>query len=271
MSRPSWGVTTWAAFFVVVGVILAAIFAPIIAPYDPLAVDPGQVLAPPSAAHPAGTDDVGRDILSRIIYGARSSLIGPAMVIVIASSVGTTLAITAAWRGGAFDTTTARAFDIAFALPGLILAIVAAAVFGVGLMAPAIALAIAYIPYIGRVVRSAALRERHMSYIAALEIQGFSGLRICLRHILPNVLPLLVVQSAVAFGYALLDLAAISYVGLGVQPPTPEWGLMVANGQSAILAGHPEQSLFAGLTIVVTVVSVNVLGARFAIATGRGR
>lgn len=187
---------------------------------------------------------------------------GPAIVILVAAVVGSVLAVWAAWVGGWIDAFIARVFDVLFAFPGLILAVLAAAVFGVGLVGPAIALSIAYIPYIGRVIRSAAQKERQRAYIAALEIQGMSAWWICVRHILPNVLPLLIVQSSVAFGYALLDLAAVSYVGLGVQPPTPEWGLMVSNGQPAILAGHPQQSLFAGAAIVITVLSINLLGTR---------
>jgi peptide/nickel transport system permease protein len=127
-----------------------------------------------------------------------------------------------------------------------------------------VALSIAYVPIIARVVRSAALKERNLPYVAALHVQGASGWTICLRHVVPNLLPLIVVQSAIGFGYAMLDLAAISFLGLGIQPPSPDWGVMVAGGQSAILDGNPQQSLYAAAVVVVAVVSFNLVGQRLA-------
>ncbi|GLW96765.1 ABC transporter permease [Microtetraspora sp. NBRC 16547] len=260
----SWGARfdgpTTVACVIVVVFTLAAVFAPVIAPYDPTQVDPSAVYQGPSVAHLLGTDNTGRDILSRLLHGARSSLLGPAIVVLIAAVVGTVIAVSAAWIGGRFDAFVSRALDVIFAFPGLILAIVAVAVIGPGLLAPAAALSISYIPYIARVLRTAAIRQRNLPYIAALEVQGFGAVAICVRHLVPNLLPLLIVQATVSYGYALLDLSAISFLGLGTQPPTPEWGLMVANGQSSIIAGHVEQSLYAGLTILVAVVAFNVLG-----------
>ncbi len=127
-----------------------------------------------------------------------------------------------------------------------------------------VALSIAYVPIVARVVRTAALKERALPYIAALQVQGASGWTICLRHLLPNLLPLIVVQAAIGFGYAMLDLAAISFLGLGIQPPSPDWGVMIAGGQPAILDGNPQQSLYAALTVVVAVVSFNLVGERLA-------
>jgi peptide/nickel transport system permease protein len=244
--------------------VLAALLAPLIAPHDPNAIDPLHAFAPASAAHPLGTDDTGRDLLSRLIWGARPSLAGPALVIVLSTSVGACLAIVGAWRGGWADAAIARLLEVLFAFPGLILAVVAAAVFGAGFVAPVIALSIAYVPVVARVVRTAALKERSLPYVAALQVQGASGWSICLRHLLPNLLPLIVVQSAIGFGYAMLDLAAISFLGLGVQPPSPDWGVMVAGGQPAILDGNPQQSLYAALTVVIAVVSFNLVGERLA-------
>lgn len=259
----------WCCALVVALVIVLAALGPWLAPHDPLAVDPFNVHAAPSGAHLLGTDDLGRDILSRLIVGTRASLVAPAIVIVLAAVVATVLAIAAAWLNGIVDTLVSRVFDVLFAFPSLILAVISVTIFGVGLTAPVLALAVAYVPYLGRVMRTAALRERRAPYVAALQTQGFSAWWICLRHLLPNVLPLLLVQSALAFGYALLDLAAISYVGLGVQPPQAEWGLMVAQGQSSVLAGFPQQSIAAVVAIVATVVSVNVLGARLSERVGR--
>jgi peptide/nickel transport system permease protein len=251
-----------ACLVVIAALVLVALFAPLLAPYDP---DQPNILASnegPSSAHVLGTDSVGRDILSRIIYGARLSLLGPALVVAAATVAGVAIALVAAWRGGRADGLIARLVDILFAFPGLIFAILAVAMFGTGLVAPVVALSIAYTPYIARIVRSAAIKERNLPYVAALHVSGISGTRICLRHLLPNLLPYIAVQAAVSFGYALVDLSALSYLGLGVQPPDAEWGRMVADGQSAILGGQPQASLFAGLAIVITVIAFNLLADR---------
>lgn len=244
--------------------VLLAVLAPLIAPYDPAV---GDVLTPqsgPSSAHWLGTDDTGRDILSRLLYGGRTSLGGPALVVLITATAGTLLAVSAAWFGGWFDALVSRLTDLLFSFPGLLLAIVVVAVFGTGFTAPVIALAIAYTPSVARVMRSVAVRERNLPYVAALRIQGASGLSICLRHIVPNLMPVLLVQITVGFGYAMIDLAAISFLGLGLQPPTSDWGLMIAEGQPAILNGAPQQALFAAATVLVAVVSFNVLGESIA-------
>ncbi|MCG7208457.1 ABC transporter permease [Streptomyces arenae] len=240
--------------------VVAAVFAPLLAPYDPDAVDPTAVFRSASAAHWLGTDDTGRDILSRILYGARPSLLAPAVVTVTAGVAGTALAVTAAWFGGWTDRAVSAFLDVLFGFPGLVLAVVAAAVFGAGLRVAVLTLSLAYLPYIGRVVRTAALRERSLPYVAALRMLGIPGWRICLRHLTPNLLPLVLAQVATSFGYALLDVAAFSFIGLGAQPPTAEWGLMVANGSSGILAGRAEQSLYAGAVVVVFVIACNLLG-----------
>ena len=249
---------------VLIVLVLAAVLAPVIAPYPP---DQGNILianAPPSAAHLLGTDALGRDILSRLIYGARLSLLGPALIIALATTAGVTLAISAVWIGGWYDVIVGRILDLLFAIPGLLVAIIAVAVLGTGLLAPVLALSLAYTPYIARVLRSVALRERHLPYVESCQLVGYSGWAICLRHLLPNVMPLIRAQATLAFGAALVDLAAISYLGLGVQPPTPEWGIMVSDGQSSLLNGYPLESLSAGLLIVFVVVLVNLLGERFA-------
>lgn len=244
--------------------VLIAIVGPLIAPYDPSQTDVVTVFGGSSAQHLLGTDDTGRDILSRLLVGTRISLLGPALVIVLATTIGTALAVAGAWLGGWFDAAISRTLEVVFAFPGLILAIVAAALFGAGFVAPVVALSVAYVPVIARVLRSAAIRERNLPYIAALRVQGASGLSICVRHLVPNLLPLVVVQAALGFGYAMLDLAAISYLGLGIQPPQPDWGVMVSEGQPSILNGFPQQSLYASLLIVVVVVSFNLVAERVA-------
>ncbi|WP_425828512.1 ABC transporter permease [Streptomyces fractus] len=245
---------------VVALVIVAAVCAPLLAPYDPEAVDPLAVYQGSTAAHWLGTDDTGRDILSRILYGARLSLFAPAVVTLAASLVGTALAISAAWLGGWYDSAVSAALDVVFGFPGLILAVVGAAVFGAGLQVAVVTLSVAYLPYVARTVRGAAVREVHLPYVSALRMLGMSGWRICLRHLTPALLPLVLVQVTVSFGYTLLDVAAFSFIGLGAQPPTAEWGLMVAQGSSGVLAGRAEQSLYAGLVIVVFVIACTLLG-----------
>lgn len=252
---------TLAAGCVVAFFILLAAFGPLIAPHAPNAVDPLDVNAGPSTVHLLGTDDTGRDILSRLICGARASLAAPAIVILLSTTLGTLLALAAAWTGGWLDRFVTGALDVVFGFPGLIMAVLAAAVFGTGPAAPIVALSIAYLPLITRVVRAAAIKERHLPYVTALQLLGAPTTRIWLRHLLPNLLPLVLVQAAIGFGYALLDVAAISFLGLGSQPPSPEWGLMVSNGAPSILAGQPQQSLYAGLVILVVVVAFNLLGA----------
>jgi peptide/nickel transport system permease protein len=244
--------------------VLVAVLAPWIAPHDPNQLNILAANEGPSASHLLGTDELGRDLLSRLIYGARLSLLGPALIVIIETVVGTSIAIFTAWMGGWFDTITSRVLDILFAFPGLIFAVLAVALFGPGLVAPVIALSIAYVPYDARVLRSVALRERNLPYIQACYVEGLPTRTITVRHLLPNILPFVLVQATLSYGYALVDLAAISYLGLGVAPPTPEWGLMVANGQASILTGHPQESLYAGLMIVVTVVAFNLLGDRLA-------
>ncbi|HWU09237.1 MAG TPA: ABC transporter permease [Streptomyces sp.] len=240
--------------------VLLAVLGPLLAPHDPNAVDPLNVNAGPSTTHLLGTDDTGRDLLSRLIVGTRASLAAPAVVIFVSTTLGTLLALAAAWFGGWTDRFVSGALDIVFGFPGLIMAVLVAAVFGAGLTAPVVALSIAYLPLITRVVRSAAIKERNLPYVSALQLLGAPTARIWLRHLLPNLLPLILVQATIGFGYALLDVAAISFLGLGSQPPDPEWGLMVSSGAPSILAGQPQQSLYAGIAILIVVVAFNLLG-----------
>ena len=251
---------------VCVALVLAAVLAPVLAPYDPTQTDILNQNLGPSGAHLLGTDALGRDIFSRLLYGARLSLLGPALVTLIAATAGTTLAIASVWVGGAFDRIVSRGLDVLFAFPGLIVAVLAVAIFGPGLLAPVLALSIAYVPYVARVVRSVALRERHMAYIDACRSLGYSGWRICARHIFPNVRLMVGAQATISFASALMDLAAISFIGLGVQPPASDWGLMVNDGSSALLNNHPMETLAAGGAIVLTVVAFNVLGDRLSAA-----
>lgn len=249
---------------VLAAIVLCCVLAPLLAPYDPNAVDLAHVYAGPSGAHLLGTDAIGRDLLSRLMYGGRTTLLVPLLVTVGSGLVGTALAMTAAWFGGWVDYVIARGFDVLFAFPGILLAILATAVLGPGLLTMTVALVIAYTPYIGRIVRSEAIRQRNLPYIAAASLQGGSRIGIWTRHLLPNVAPLLNAQLTLAYAYSLLDAAALSFLGLGIQPPTPDWGVMVSDGETGLTGGHPQESLYAGAMIVIVVVAVNVIGSRLA-------
>jgi peptide/nickel transport system permease protein len=242
--------------------VLGALVGPLLTPFDPLELYVGPVNGAPSATHPFGTDDLGRDILSRVLAGAQASVFSPLAVVFLSTAMGVTLALLGAWFGGWVSGVIARVVDVIFAIPGLVVAVLSVALFGKGLVAPVIALSIAYIPIVARLSQTAASRELGKPYIAALRVQGVSSLAICFRHLVPALLPIVAAQMAVGFGYAMLDLAAISFLGLGQQPPAPDWGSMIATGQAGILAGAPEQSVFPAILVVVTVLAVGILGAR---------
>ncbi len=239
-----------------------AVFGPLLAPYPPNLPNLSLAWACPAGGHLLGYDFAGRDVLSRLLAGAQTTMLGPLAVVIVSVTAGTLLAVTAAWRRGASDAVISSGLDIVFAFPGILLAVLAAAVFGAGLTAAAIALSIAYLPYVARVLRGAALRERSQPYIAALEVQGAPATSICLRHLVPNIAPLILAQATILFGYAMVDLAAISFLGLGVQPPTANWGVMISENQDGILQGYPLPALAAGICIVTVVIAVNVLGER---------
>ena len=258
------GVVGHAAAVVIAAAATVAVVGRTLAPNDPDRADISNAYVGSSPEHWLGFDGQGRDIFSRVLVGARASLIGPLLVVVLAIAAGTALAIISAWRRGFVDSAITSVLDVLFAFPGILLAVLVAAVFGASLTTAALALAVAYTPYIARVVRSAAAREREQPYIAALEVQGHSSWSICIRHLVPNVLPLVVAQATIVFGYAMVDLAAISFIGLGVQAPDTDWGLMVASGQPGTLQGYLAESFSAGLCIVVVVVAFNLLGERLA-------
>lgn len=241
-------------------VTAAAILAPLVAPYDPNQVDLLNFQAGPSAAHWLGTDSLGRDTLSRMIFGARTALLAPLIVVVCSTAAGILLGLLAGWRGGWIDAVLSRVFDVIFSFPALLIAIMAVALFGKGLVAPVIAMTIAYTPFVARLTRSLVASERSRPYVSAYRVQGFGGAWIALRRVLPNVTPIVGAQSTLNFGYVLAELAALSFLGLGVQAPTADWGAMINEAQSGLLGGYVLPALVPAVAVVLVVVAVNVIG-----------
>jgi peptide/nickel transport system permease protein len=265
------GVLGCIAIGVIGVVLLAALFAPLIAPFDPTVGSVTERYLGSSAVHLLGTDQAGRDIFSRLVWGARSSLTGPVIVVTVTAIFGTGIALIAVWWGGLVDSGLSRVLDLLFAFPNLLLAMLAIAVFGPSLTTAALALAIAYIPYTARVIRSQAMRERNLPYIRSPQLQGISGVVITMRHLMPNIAPLIITGATINFGFAMIELAALSFLGLGVQPPEADWGLMISNGQQSLLNGYPAESILAGLCIVLTVASLGYVGERLGGRAAAGR
>jgi peptide/nickel transport system permease protein len=244
---------------IVVLLLAVAVIAPIIAPHDPNDGELADSLAPPGQSYLLGADKNGRDILSRLIYGTRTALAGALMIVAISEVIGVPIGIWAAYRGGWVDETITRVWDMLLAFPPLLLAFAVVAAFGPGLPKAALALGILYVPFIARVVRSVTLVQKEMAYTEAARALGYGQGRIIFRHILPNCVSPIIVVTSIDIAYALLDLAALSYLGLGVQPPTADWGTMLSEGQLVLLTS-PHVALAAGLAIVLAVLGFNLLG-----------
>jgi peptide/nickel transport system permease protein len=239
--------------------IAAAVLAPLVAPYDPNALDLLNANAGPSGSHFLGTDASGRDILSRLIYGARLSMLGPFLVVVLSVLIGVPAGVLAGYRGGRADAVVSRITDMLLAFPPLLLAIVVVATFGTSFFTAAIAISVIYVPLVTRVVRSVVIAECRKDYVDAGRAQGFSDWRLASFHILPNAAGPIVAQSTLNFGYALLDLAGLSFLGLATQPPTSDWGQILSDGRGNILYSTSELASAAAV-IAVAVLSFNILG-----------
>ena len=250
-------------------VVIAAVLAPEVAPYSPTA-NFGLINASPSGAHWLGTDDVGRDILSRLIFGARVSLEAATIIVVLAMAISVPIGLVAGYFSGRTDNVLMRLMDAMFAFPPLILAITVAALLGRSLHNESIAIAITFIPGFARVARGQVLAVREETYIEASRSLGSGPVRIIGRHVLPNVASPLIVQGAIAFGYALLAEAGLSFLGLGVQPPNASWGVMLQEAYQFVLS-DPWATIVPGLAIALTVLSFNFLGDGLRDALGRER
>jgi peptide/nickel transport system permease protein len=245
------------ATVVVIVIVLMGVLAPLAAPYGPNQTDLANALTPASAQHWLGTDKQGRDILSRIIWGTRPALLSALLVIGLSGLLGVPLAVLGGFFGGAADAIINRAWDVVLSIPPLLLAFVTATLFGGGIVNAVASLSIAYAPLIARVVRALVLREREMTYVESAGAIGASTPRILGGHLLPNILTPIVVQSSVNLAYAILDLSALSYLGLGIQPPTADWGAMLSSGREYLLIS-PNVALASGIAIMVTVVAFNL-------------
>jgi peptide/nickel transport system permease protein len=246
------------AWIALAALMAAGFSADVVAPYSPTAVDARAVFQRPSLGHPFGTDRFGRDVLSRLIFGIRVSLGIAGASIAAALVAGATLGLLAG-AGRAVDLALGRFMDVFFAFPPILLAIAIAAVLGAGPGTAIVAIAVVYAPLFFRVVRGSVLAESAQSYVEAAEALGLGRLAILVRHILPNVVSPIVIQTAVCLSYGILIESALSYLGVGVQPPTPSWGAILNEGKE-FLALAPWVSLFPGGFIMVTVLAFNVVG-----------
>ncbi len=238
--------------------VLAA-FGAALAPYDPLAMDFTARFAPPSLTHPFGTDDFGRDLFSRVLYGARVSVQVAFIAVGISGVVGVTLGVTAGYLSGWVDEVIMRLMDVIFAFPAVLLAITVMAILGRGVENAMIAIAIVYAPIFARVTRGAGISVRDREFVTAARALGQGHVRIMFMHVLPNALGPIIVQTSLSLAFAILAEAALSFFGLGTQPPDPSWGRMLSEGRG-FLGQAPWMGIFPGLAIMVSVLGFNLLG-----------
>ncbi|MGI9336536.1 MAG: ABC transporter permease subunit [Gammaproteobacteria bacterium] len=254
-----------AGLFTVVAVLAVALSADFIAPHPPNEQYRDHFLQPPfwtsagSFEFPLGTDAVGRDIASRLIHGTRYSLLISTIVVTLAPGVGVALGLAAAWFRGVFEVAIMRMMDTLLALPSLLLAVVIVAILGPGLFNAVLAIALTYMPHLVRLTRASAIAEMSKDYVTASRVSGARSLRLMIVTVLPNCMAPLIVQSALFFSAGILDAAALGFLGLGAQPPTPEWGTMLAESREFVLRAWWVVTL-PGLAILITVLALNLMG-----------
>jgi peptide/nickel transport system permease protein len=257
-----WLTKRWSLTFglgAVVALCLAALGAGLLAGYPPDAQHMETTLAPPSAAHPLGTDEFGRDVLSRLLFGARLTILASSVSVLLAAVAGSALGLTTGYFGGAYDSLAGRVIDVLFSFPVLLLGIAIVAVLRPGEPSVVLAIAIASLPNFARVARSAIIAEREREYVVAAHAIGAPVPYIIVRTLLPNLIGPLVVLVSLGFAYAVLYEASFSFLGLGAQPPTPEWGVMLASARNFLFQA-PWYAFFPGTAIFVLVFSLNLVG-----------
>ena len=247
------------SLFVVIAIVLCAVFADYIAPYDYQAINVSNRFAYPSAEHWFGTDNYGRDLLSRVIYGGRISLLVSVIAVAFAMSIGCILGSTAAFFGGIYENVVMRIIDMLMAIPTFLLAVCISAALGRGIFFSALAIAVSMVPSSTRLMRSSVLQIRDQEFVEAAEITGASRARIIFHEILPNTLAPIIVDTTLRIGSAIISISGLSFIGLGIEPPTPEWGSILASGREFIRDFWPLVT-FPGLAIVITLVAFNLLG-----------
>ena len=241
-------------------IVLAAVFAPVVSGgIDPTKGDLAEAIQPPGPGHLFGTDKMGRDIYARVIYGARTSLVAAFAIVIIVFAVGLLLGIIAGYFGGIVDVIIMRIADMMIAFPGLVLALAVAGIMGASIRNAVLAISLVTWPKYARLARSLVMKIRHRDYVDAAIVTGSKTIYMLYRYMLPNALPTLVITAATDIGSMMLELAALSFLGFGAIPPTPEWGLMLSEGR-AYMQSAPWLMVFPGLAIFVTVVVFNMLG-----------
>ncbi len=248
------------AFGLLVLIVFLAVFGPSIVPYDPLASNTAQALKPPSWAHWCGTDQLGRDILSRVVVATRLDFFIAAASVILVFLMGGLAGIAAGYFGGWTDRIVGRIADTIMAFPLFVLAMGIVAALGNTVQNIIIATAIVNFPLYARVARAEANVRRDAGFVQAARLSGNSEYRILLGHILPNIMPIMIVQMSLTMGYAILNAAGLSFIGLGVRPPTAEWGIMVAEGATFMVSGEWWIAFFPGLALMIAVFCFNLLG-----------
>jgi peptide/nickel transport system permease protein len=241
------------------GIVLAVLGAALLTPYHPLAVDADKAFRPPGADHPLGTDILGRDMLSRILFGGRLSMVTGIISVSFALLIGLPMGVLSGYYGGTTDRLIMRVVDLMLTFPGILLALVIVAVLGPSLLNAMIAVGVSASPTYSRVVRATTLSAKTEAYIEAARALGCSNLRIILRHILPNTIAPLIVLGTLGVAGAMISAAALSFLGLGAQPPHPEWGALLSEGRSYLRVAW-WMTAFPGFAIMVTVLAINLLG-----------
>jgi len=249
----------WAGCLLLLGIVGLAVIGPLLTPYSPIATMPADQLLPPSLLHPAGTDQFGRDVWSRVMWGGRLSLGAGGLAVALAVLPGSLLGLLAGYAGNRVDAIIMRIVDVLLAFPSLLLALTLMAVFGPGLVSAALAVGVAGIPRFTRVVRAGVLRVRSALFVESATALGLGPGRILFRHILPHVVDIIVVLGSLELGYALLNIGALGFLGLGAKPPAPEWGMMLAEGRG-YLRYAPWLTVFPGMAITFSVLALNLVG-----------